>query len=233
MSDSESYLEKCIAALPPEKRQAARVAFREISETGEDSYLSKLLAVLEANNAYAKKIPQELVALNEKFLADLGDANDRLKQQRADADGQRDVGLRQLIAGEVRVLNKTLPLEQAIAAMTEQNRTLAQLERSVLEKRPVRLGGLTFVFLVGLMGGFIIGITVAAASLKAELEESRQAVAFVAQASAAGIELKLQSTDKGELLTVIGPGVPGVAWHKTPAGGITGIDLFFPNPTKR
>src|SRR5476651_652428 len=99
--------------------------------------------------------------------------------------------------------------------MTEQNRSLAQLERSVLEKRPVRLGGLTFVFLVGLMGGFVIGITLAAAGLKAELEESRQAVAFFAQASAAGIELKLQSTDKGEILTVIGPGVPGVTWHKT------------------
>ena len=36
--DNKSYLEQCIEALPPEKREAARCAFYEISETGDDSY---------------------------------------------------------------------------------------------------------------------------------------------------------------------------------------------------
>ena len=233
MSDSESYLELCIAALPPEKREAARVAFREIAETGEDSYLSKLLAVLEANNAYAKKIPREMAAVNEKFLADLAGAGDRLARQRAEADNLREVSLRQLIAGEVRVLNKTLPLEQAISAMQEQNRKLAQLENSIRQKRPVPLGSVIVFFIVGLVGGFIIGVALLAVGIEAELQEARRAKSFLDQVSAAGIELKLQPTDRGEMLTVAGPNVPGVSWHKTAAGDVTGVDLVYPEPTKR
>ena len=189
--------------------------------------------MLEANNAYAKKIPREMVAIHEKLLAELAGAGDRLARQWAEADDLRDVSLRQLIAGEVRVLNKTLPLEQAIGAMQEQNRKLAQLETSVRQKRPVPLGSLIVFFIVGLVGGFIIGVALLAVGIETELQEARRAKSFLDQVSAAGIELKLQPADSGKMLTVIGPNVPGIGWHKTAAGGITGVELVYPKPTKR
>jgi hypothetical protein len=70
--DPDSYLEQCIAALPPEKREAARHAFEEISETGDDTYLSKLLAVLEANGAYAKMIPKGMTDAGAKVVREYG-----------------------------------------------------------------------------------------------------------------------------------------------------------------
>src|ERR1700678_253544 len=76
--DSDSYLEQCIAALPPEKREAARGAFAEISETGDDTYLSKLLAVLEANGAYAKMIPKRMTETGAKVVREMEDIASRL-----------------------------------------------------------------------------------------------------------------------------------------------------------
>ena len=78
LGDPDSYLEQCIAALPPEKREAARHAFEEISETGDDTYLSKLLAVLEANGAYAKMIPKGMTDAGAKVVRNMEDIAFRL-----------------------------------------------------------------------------------------------------------------------------------------------------------
>lgn len=68
---TESYFEKCIQALPPEKQAAAREAHRAISETGDDNLISKLLVVLESTAVYAETIPRGMVVFGDKFLGDL------------------------------------------------------------------------------------------------------------------------------------------------------------------
>ena len=111
MSDPESYLDLCIAALPPEKREAARKAFREISEIGDDSYLNKLLAVLEANNAYAKQIPKELADAGTKLLQDVAEIADRLTQQRAVEDGRREAGLKKMLTEQFSGFRESLAVD--------------------------------------------------------------------------------------------------------------------------
>lgn len=150
--EETSYFEKCVGALPAEKRDAARAAFREIADTGEDSYLSKLLAVLEANNAYAKTIPAELAAVHDKFLADLGREARRIREEQRTAETSRDAELHALLHREVQQLDKTLPLTHVIDAIREQNRQLEQLRPAILKgplQFDVLLGGIAGLILIG------------------------------------------------------------------------------------
>jgi hypothetical protein len=147
---TESYLDKCLAALPAEKREAARAAFAEISDTGADCYLSKLLAVLEANNTYARTIPRELAAVHEQFLLDLTRDTARIRQELHEAESSRDAVLRKLLHQEVRDLNKTLPLTTAIEQLQRNSRNLGELKESV-ESQSAHLTVLAAILVVALV----------------------------------------------------------------------------------
>jgi hypothetical protein len=152
---TESYLENCVAALPAEKREAARAAFAEISDTGADCYLSKLLAVLEANNTYARTIPRELAAVHEQFLLDLTRDTSRIRQELREAESSRDAALRKFLYQEVHALDKTLPLTSAIEELRKNSRHLEQLKESV-EGQSVQLTVLCAVLVVGLVVAGVI-----------------------------------------------------------------------------
>src|SRR5471030_2778797 len=129
MSDSDTYLEQCIAALPPEKREAARRAFAEISETGDDSYLSKLLAVLEANSAFARTIPKDLADAGGKLLRDMTGMTDKLAQQQSQDEDRREVSFKKLVAEQFAELAKTLDLDKVAVGIEKQRMILEQLKR--------------------------------------------------------------------------------------------------------
>ncbi len=225
----ESYLEKCIVALPPEKRVAARAAFAEIAENGDDSYLSKLLAVLEANNAYAKAIPRDLAAVHQRFLEELEIAAAAIRRKQLEADVTRDAALQKLLHDEVRVLNKTLPLTQAIEVVQEQNRTLNQLKPAIIEgshKLRAYTAGLFVGLLIGgLVGGYVIG-------LRAEMKvrEARHAKAFMDYVAVTGITLTVVPSGKGEMLRIQGSApVSDARWQRDEKGKITGAEIDFPS----
>src|SRR5471032_2658468 len=118
--DSDTYLEQCIAALPPEKREAARRAFEEISETGDDSYLSKLLAVLEANNAYARKIPKDLADAGGKLLKEMAGIADKLAEHQSQNEDRREANLKKLLAEHRPQWEKSVVLDNVAIGIDKQ-----------------------------------------------------------------------------------------------------------------
>src|SRR5471032_3040967 len=127
--DSDTYLEQCIAALPPEKREAARRAFEEISETGDDSYLSKLLAVLEANNAYARKIPKDLADAGGKLLHEMAGIADKLAEHQSQNEDRCAASFKKLLAEQRPLCEKSPALDKVAAGIEEQRLLLEQLNR--------------------------------------------------------------------------------------------------------
>lgn len=222
---SESYLEKCIAALPAEKREAARAAFADISDTGEDCYLSKLLAVLEANNAYARTIPRELAAVHEKFLSDLARDISFIRQGLREAETARDTALRKLLHQEVRELDKTLPLTGAIAELRTNSQHLERLRESVTDRTVERIFHY-FTLGVGLVVMGVIWAIPRSTPAIEEPEDVRHAREFLATTTAAGIRLGFKSDAKGDVVTVKGPNVnPEVGWVRDASGSIIGFQM--------
>ena len=142
---SDSYLEKCIQALPPEKQPAARAAIKAISETGDDSILSKVLVAFEATTAYAETIPHAIVASGEKLLQELDARAARAAAQQAESEAQREARLRQLIAEQVPQLGKTLALDKVVARIDMQTAEISRLTRSADRLRQARVGGLVLL----------------------------------------------------------------------------------------
>jgi hypothetical protein len=230
---AESYLEKCVAALPADKRAAARAAFAEIADTGEDCYLSKLLAVLEANNAYARTIPRELAAVHEQFLSDLARDTSRIRQELREAESSRDAVLRKLLHQEVHALDKTLPLTRAVEELHTNSLNLGRLKESVAGQS-VQLTVLCAVLVVGLVVAGAIFFMSRSSGARTEPEEVRTAREFLDTLSAARIRLKIQKTATGEMLTVKGPTAkPEVGWHRDASGNIAGLEIVYAAPSPR
>ena len=129
--DNKSYLEQCIEALPPEKREAARCAFYEISETGDDSYLSKLLTVLEANGAYAKRIPKEMTEAGAKVVREMEDMSGRI----VELEVYRRESFKKAVTAETERLVNSLPVREINIGIGRQNDLLERLRRGGDENR--------------------------------------------------------------------------------------------------
>ena len=143
MSDPNSYLEQCIAALPPEKQDAARRAFEEISETGDDSYLSKLLAVLEANNAYARKIPKDLADTGGKLLRDMAAIAAKLAKDQTQDEDRHEANLKKLLAEHRPQWENSLSLDKVAVGVEQQRHLLEQLNRSSAQPKEASGAGIT------------------------------------------------------------------------------------------
>jgi hypothetical protein len=200
VSDPESYLAQCLAALPLEKREAARRAFQEISETGDDSYLSKLLAVMEANNAYAKKIPKELAETGGKLVRDVAGIADKLSQD----EGRREAWIKRIVAEQFNESGKALALDTLAAKIERQRQLLEQLNRPAFQpKEESGIGGV--VFLMGLV--FLAGIGLTIWTFWDCYQGARQAQSFVDRAVDAGIRMSIEPLGTGTRLTVTGPSI--------------------------
>ncbi len=230
---SESYLDKCISALPVEKREAARAAFAEISDTGDDCCLSKLLAVLEANNTYAQTIPRELAAVHQQFLLDLKGETAGIRQELIAAETTRDVALRKLPHEEIHKLDKTLPLTKAIDELQTNSRSLGQLRESVSQQST----WLSAFCVVGLIGAVVVGmifLTSSGRDAGKEAEDIRTAREFLDTLNAAGMRLVFRKTATAEVLTVTGPTArPAIGWNRDAAGNIESVELVFATPPRR
>jgi hypothetical protein len=223
---SESYLEKCIRALPGEKQAAAREAIKSIAENGDDSLLSQLLAVFEATAAYSETIPQELVRFGESFLRELDARAAEAAKHQKEADAQRETRLRELIAAQVPQLGKSLALDKVAAGLQSQSAELGRLGRSVERVRQARVGGLLFLIVLGVC----MGAGTVIAGFWRSYAEAGQAKRFVENLNAAGIYAKIDRTDEVAHLTVEGPvALRGTAWRKSADGYIVGADYVVSN----
>jgi hypothetical protein len=197
---SDSYLEQCIAALPPQKREAAWRAFREISETGDDSYLSKLLAVLEANGAYAKRIPKELAEASDKLVRDMTVVIDRLGHE----ENRRETWVKNAIGTEFQRLGQSLPVGQIISGIANQNQLLDKLRQAASElKEGIKGGWVAFLMAVS----FAAGVSAPIWLFWDTYQESLHAREFYDATSAAGFQIRVIPLDTGTRLAVAGPPV--------------------------
>jgi hypothetical protein len=223
VSDPESYLDQCIAALPPEKREAARRAFQEISETGDDSYLSKLLAVLEANNAYAKRIPKDLAETGAKLVRDVAGIADKLAQD----EGRREAWIKRIVAEQFHQSGKSLALDTLASKIERQGQLLEQLNRPAFEPREERGAG---VLVIIMAFAFLAGIGVTIWTFWDCYQGARQAQSFVDRAIDAGIRMRVDKTETGSRLTVVGPPIKSPASQHSTGGVMDGITIDFSEP---
>ena len=221
---TESYFEKCIQKLPPEKQAAAREAYKAISENGDDSLISKLLVVLEATAVYAETIPRGMVVFGDKFLGELDGRLKTAAQAQADAEKRSEERLGRLMAEQVPALGKALSLDKVADRLTVQTAELGRMGRSLVRLRHARVGGMLFLMLIGcgLGAGAVVG------GFWTRYDSAQQALRFVQKLSAAGIDAEISRTDTGVLLRIDGPNVlHGTAWRKDANGYISGADFVF------
>ncbi|MBI2512507.1 MAG: hypothetical protein HYV96_11040 [Opitutae bacterium] len=227
---SDSYLEKCIQALPPEKRPAAREALHSISENGNDSIFAKVLVAFEATSAYADTIPQAIVVSGEKLLREFDTRLERLAAQTSAKSDQRDEMLREFLRQQIPALGKALALDKVEAGLIAQTAELGRFERSLARLRQARVGGLALLMALG----FLLGCGAVTGIFWSSYREAQQAQEFVDQLNATGIGASIKRTDQGELLSITGPHVlRGTAWRKDAQGYIVGADFLFPSESSR
>ncbi|MBI2516000.1 MAG: hypothetical protein HYV95_03715 [Opitutae bacterium] len=226
----ESYLEKCVRALPPEKQTTAREAFRAIAENGDDNLISKLLVTLEATSAYSATIPETLASSGERFLSELDLRLARTVQAQTEQETRREERLRQLLTELVPQLGKSLALDRVAAGLQAQTTELGRVERSLVRLRRARVGGLCLLMALG----FLLGAGAVAAYGWREYRDARQAARFVDRLSDVGVVAKIQRSENGEHLSIEGPAaLRGTAWRKDERGYINGADLVFPIRNER
>jgi hypothetical protein len=221
----DSYLEKCIGALPQEKQPAAREAFKAIAENGDDNLISKLLVILEATSAYAETIPQTLSASGERFLGDLDARLAKAAQIQTEHESAREGRLRQLLTEQVPQLGKAMALDKIAAEFQGQAAELGRIERSLTCLRQARVGGLFLLMLLGVLlgAGAVVGLGWRG------YQGARQAEQFVTRLNVAGIAAKIRRTEAGEVLTIEGAEVlRGTVWRKDDKGYIVGVDIVYP-----
>jgi hypothetical protein len=197
-AEGKSYLDQCIAALPPEKREAARRAFYEISETGDDSYLSKLLAVLEANGAYARKVPKEMTEAGAKVVREMEIMFGRV----VEFEKYRRDAFQRTITDEGERLADSLPVREINAGIARQNELLDRLDKLYDKIDQGVSGGACFLLA---MGAFIGGIVLTTWLFWGEARDSREAKSFWDAAAQAGLHLEIKNANDAPEFTVTGP----------------------------
>ena len=222
LNDPESYLEQCIAALPPEKREAARRAFAEISETGDDSYLSKLLAVLEANGAYAKRIPKEMAEAGGNLVRDMAGIIDKLALLQSQDAGRYEARLTEVLAQQFSGLGEALDLGEVAAGLEKQRLILERLDKLASKADEGSSAGTLFIFLMGCL----IGAGLAVWLSWGEYQDAGQTQSL----ADAGIRMQVEKTEGGNRLTIVGPQMKAGFWQKDATGTVTGAQIDFSDP---
>jgi len=221
--DDHSYLELCIAALPPEKREGARRAFFEISETGDDSYLNKLLVVLEANGSYAKGIPKEMTEAGARLVREMEGVGIRM----AEAEARREASFKATIAAETTRLVGSMPVQQIASGIERQSQLLDDLRKIAREMDDrMSIGGAVLLAVFT----FACGVAVTMWTFWDPYHLAQRDKAFCDDVADAGIHLVIERTDEGHKLAAWGPTVHGVTWLKDTGGAPYGTELFFNDP---
>lgn len=228
---NDSYLEKCIRSLPLERQSAARAAFKEIAEDGDDSVFSKVLVTLEATSAYAASLPKAVTASGESLLQDFDARAKNFLEQQAQSQEQLEESFRAIIRQEVPALGKSLALDKVAAGLDKQATQLGRIDRSISRLRLARVGGLLLLMALGaLLGAAGLGF-----SHYTRYQEGQQAAKNLASLHAAGIGWDHAWTEHGVLVRIEGPPVvaDGLTWRQNANGQAIGIDILFSSRTRR
>lgn len=222
---SESYLEKCIQALPTEKQAAARAAFKDIAENGDDSVFSKVLVTLEATSAYSETIPRQLITSGEKLLRDFAALTEGHAQKLTESEAHREEMLRQLIAAQIPQLAKSLALDRIVESLEVQTAELGHVGRGVARLRRARVGGMLLIMALGaVLGAAALGVI-----FWQPYQAAQRADQFISRLNKLGISMRIVRTERGERLRIEGTTLLlGSAWRKDDRGHFIGADLVFP-----
>jgi hypothetical protein len=221
--DNKSYLEQCIAALPPEKREAARCAFYEISETGDDSYLSKLLTVLEANGAYAKRIPKEMTEAGAKVVREMEEMAGRI----VELEVYRRESFKKAVVTETERLVNSLPVREINAGIAYQKNLMEQLREAAVKIDTGVSSGLV-VFLVTLAFG--CGVALPVWFFWSTYQRGQANKVFCDTAADAGIQMRIQTSESGSRFTITGPSMTGTVPKYDEHNTATGLAIDFSKP---
>lgn len=226
MNSDESYIEQCINALPPERRETARRAFQEISEDGTGTFLGKFLVLLDASGAYAKSIPSELKSVADSLIREIEAVRSRDAAQRVNDAEQRENQLRQLFAEQMPVLAKGLAVTRLAEGLEAQNAVLCRLEHAVSAMRHLRVGGL--LLLMGLAA--MIGAAATGGLFYRSYQEGQQSKAWFEYFSRHGIGINAHETQNTVVFTIDGREalLQGTDYRKNDHGKAIGIDLVYP-----
>jgi hypothetical protein len=219
----KSYLEQCIAALPAEKREAARRAFYEISETGDDSYLSKLLTVLEANGAYARKIPKEMTDVGAKVVREMQSILDQIGR----AEAYRRELLKEAVATETMRMADALPVRHINDRLGELRELAAELGKLA---RKIDTGVSSGAAVVWALFTLIAGIAGTVWFFWTPYHEAMQDRQFEDSMRAAGLSLRIEPIEAGSRFSVWGPKMRSSGTKYDESNGSFGIVADFDNP---
>lgn len=221
--NSDSFIEQCIAALPPEKREAARQAFHDLGD-GDGSAISKLLVVLESNAAFASTIPAKLANVADSLAVELRDFQKQDAKERTEATKRLTESVTETLKLQVPALGKAIALDRVVGEMEQSRHQLARLEHSVGRLRHVRLGMVLFGILLGTVSIAAIGGGV----FWERIQRWRHNELFLARLEQAGLQMQITSQSDGSpVLRIEGPLFQGTAWRKDRNNTITGVDLAF------
>ncbi len=148
----KSYLEQCTECLPPEKREAAHQAYKDLVETGDGGFLSKLLLVMEANGAYVERIPEKLAGVLSSGLSAFDSRLTRQESTELENAAAREQQFREILLEAVPVMARELSVEGLANAVEEQNVRLSKVERGVSRFRHLRVGGVILLTRVPQLG---------------------------------------------------------------------------------
>ncbi len=226
MNSDDSYIERCIRALPPERQGPARQAYKEVDEDGTGTFLGKLLVLLDASGAYAKTIPYELKCVADSLIREIEGIRSRDALQRSDEAQQCEKQLRQILADQMPVLAKGLAVTRLAEGLEAQNTMLGRLEYAVSAMRYFRVAGL--LLLMGL--ATIIGAAAMGAFFYKPYQEGQQSKAWLDYFSSRGIGIHARETQNMVIITVDGRGalLPGTDYRKDDQGRIMGVELIYP-----
>lgn len=221
MNSSESYLDKCIRALPLEKQADARKVFEELGE-GDLGTFSRVLVALEATTAFAKEVPRELADVSRRLLADLDARREQADRASAEHEKQREERLRTLLIQQVPALGRALAVDRLTVQVEQQKAATLRLERSVSRLRHLRVGGVLALMLFSVI---LVGAGGAAFFWK-DIQTWRYNAQFLSRLDRAGVSLKLMRQEGGgTVFQIKGPVYRGTDWIKNENGNLNGVDL--------
>jgi len=225
--EEDSYLENWIKLLPAEKQQAARRALREITESGDDGPISRLLVILELYTVVGKSIPSDLKNAQEELLCSV---DTRL----ALVDAQRNAELAGLKKEVTSVLFATLPemakrlsVKQVADEMAVLNVRQTQVEKGISRLRHLRVGGMLFMAVLGavLCAGAMVGL------YGTDYQKGKRAAAYWNYFSRNGISHSVVEENGIIQLSVQGPAVEeGTKLIRDAQDRVVGIELLYRTP---